>query len=111
MGADSKPDLSVKCKVLDGVLPLQDQQQGYGDTHTVYMVYNTQDKQVYHKHEFIARGTDIMTAERETEAMYEEVFPPPQKVNGVRQGRASHQQPPIKGISQYPTVSSRGSTV
>ena len=38
-------DLFVECKVLDGVLPLQDQQQGYGDTHTVYMVYNTQDKQ------------------------------------------------------------------
>ena len=69
MGADSKPDLSVECKVLDGVLPLQDQQQVYGDTHTVYMVYNTQDKQAYYKHEFIARGTDIMTAERETEAM------------------------------------------
>ena len=68
----------------------------YSGTHTVYMVNNTQEKQVYYKHELIARGTVIMTAEGETERLYEEVFPLPQQVNGVRQGRASCCQPPKK---------------
>ena len=76
----------VECKVLDGVLPLRDHQQGYGGTQAVYLVNNTQDKQVYFKHEVIARGTVIMSAEGETEKVYEQVFPPPQQVNGVRQG-------------------------
>ena len=71
----------VECKVLDGVLPLRDHQQGYGGTQAVY---NTQDKQVYFQHEVIARGTVIMRAEGETEKVYEQVFPPPQQVNGVR---------------------------
>ena len=83
----------VECKVLDGVLPLRDHQQGYGGTQAVYLVNNTQDKQVYFKHEVIARGTVIMPAEGETEKVYEQVFPPPQQVNGVRQGWVTRHQP------------------
>ena len=50
----------VECEVLDGVLPLRDHQQGYGGAQAVYLVNNTQDKQVYFQHEVIARGTVIM---------------------------------------------------
>ena len=57
------------------------------------MVNNTQDKHLYYKHEVIARGTVNMTAEGETERLYEEVFPPTQQVNGVRQGCAFRRQP------------------
>ena len=86
----------MEFEVLDGVLPLRDLQQGYGGTQAVYLVNNTQDKQVYFKHEVIAKCTVIMTAEGETERLYEDVFPPPQQVNGVRQGRTSHRQHPKK---------------
>ena len=56
-GNPSEAGQPVECKVLDGVLPLRDHQQGYGGTQAVY---NTQDKQVYFQHEVIARGTVIM---------------------------------------------------
>ena len=78
----------MECEELEGVLPLRDHQQGFGGTQVVYLVNNTQDKQVYHKHEVIARVTIITTAEGETEK-----FPPPQHVNGVRKGRTSRHQP------------------
>ena len=88
--------LPVGCEVLDGVLPLHHQQQGYGGTQTVYLVNNTQEKQVYFQHEIIARGTVIMSAEGEMAKVYEQVFPPPQQVNGVRQGQVHRRQPPKK---------------
>ena len=37
-----------------------------------------------------------MSAEGETARVYEQVFPPPQQVNGVRQGQVHRQQPPKK---------------
>jgi len=89
-------DQDVGCAVLDGVLPLQQHQQGYGGTQTVYLVNNTQDKQVFFQHEIIARGTVIMNAEGEMGEIYEQTFPPPQQVNGVRQGQVQRRQPPKK---------------
>ena len=98
-------DQDVGCAVLDGVLPLQQHQQGYGGTQTVYLVNNTQDKQVYFQHEIIARGTVIMNAEGEMGEIYEQTFPPPQQVNGVRQGQVQRRQPPKKGTPWHPTHS------
>ena len=40
----------VECEVLDGVLPLHHHQQGYGGTQSVYLVNNTQEKQIYFQH-------------------------------------------------------------
>ena len=37
-----------------------------------------------------------MSAEGETAKVYEQVFPPPQQVIGVRQGQVNHRQPPKK---------------
>ena len=89
-------DQEVGCAVLDGVLPLQHHQQGYGGTQTIYLVNNTQDKQVYFQHEIIARGTVIMSAEGEMAEIYDQAVPPPQQVNGVRQGQIKRRQPPNK---------------
>ena len=69
----------VECKELDGVLPLRDHQQGYGGLQAVYLVNNTQDKQVYFQHEVIARGTVIMTAEGETEKFMNRYSPHPNR--------------------------------
>ena len=91
----------VECEVLDGVLPLHDHQQGYGGTQAIYLVNNTQDKQVYFQHEIIARGKVIMRAEGETDKVYEQVFPP-------------HGRPPAtteKGTSRHPSIARGGSTV
>ena len=88
--------LLVGFEVLDGVLPLHHHQQGYGGTQAVYLVNNTQEKQVYLQHEIIARGTVIMSAEGEMAKVYEQVFPPPQQGNGVRQGQVHRRQPPKK---------------
>ena len=37
-----------------------------------------------------------MRAERETEKVYDQVFPPPQQVNGVRHGQVTRRKPPKK---------------
>ena len=37
-----------------------------------------------------------MSAEGEMAKVYEQVFPPPQQVNGVRQGQVHRRQPPKK---------------
>ena len=60
-----------------GVLPLHHHQQGYGGTQSIYLVNDTQEKQVYFQHEIIARGTVIMSAEGEMVKVYEQVFPSP----------------------------------
>ena len=59
-----------------GVLPLHHHQQGYGGTQSIYLVNDTQEKQVYFQHEIIARGTVIMSA-GEMVKVYEQVFPSP----------------------------------
>ena len=86
--------LPVGCEVLDGVLPLHHHQQGYGGTQTVYLVNNTQEKQAYFQHKIIARGTVIMSAEGEMAKVYEQAVPPPQQVNGARQGQPPKKVPP-----------------
>ena len=40
----------VECEVLDGVLPLHHHQQGYSGTQSIYLVNNTQEKQIYFQH-------------------------------------------------------------
>ena len=45
-----KASQPVECEVLAGVFPLHNHQQGYGGTQAVYLVNNTQDKQVYFQH-------------------------------------------------------------
>ena len=75
----------MECVVLDGVLPLRDHQQGYGGTQAVYLVKNTQDKQVYFQHIVIARGTVIMRAEGETEKFMIRYSPHPNS-RGVARG-------------------------
>ena len=66
----------MECEVLDGVHPLHHHQQGYGGTQAIYLVKNTQEKQVYFQHETIARGTVIMSAEGETAKVYERKYSP-----------------------------------
>ena len=78
-GNRPEADLEVGCEVLEGVLPLQHHQQGYGGTQTVYLVNNTQDKQVYFQHEIIARGTVIRVQKGRWQNCMIKQFPHPNR--------------------------------
>ena len=61
-GRARDPDEELRVDVLQGVLPLQAGQQGYGGTLQLLLINNSDDKVVINQNSIVARGTVVKVA-------------------------------------------------